>query len=354
MNEEKYIVNEERYECLKCGHINPLDKFEDTECDGDVIGTCPNCSTNTVIIPYTVNKLDYNYVAPHELPHDKATFRISASQISNFFDYTNSWYRQNLLGEQGFRGNTASVSGTCVHYLAEQFANNNAISPEDREEIYSYIAQEASEDVDADMVRSNIKPMWSALKDYLIDNPVSLCEPLVTVEVLPGITVGGSIDGLIDLTEPGAKYATFADLVASGHEFKISDYKTTSAKSPVAKFSKGYSWQLLVYAFVLKELGVRVTQIELVYITKEHIGEVSPKTGKQLKSYPSQVYTLVDAVVEDDLKFIKSLIDVVAHSVRAFVTQPELRFLLAQDMRLKDHTTALPFTNIGKTVEEDL
>ena len=38
------------YECLKCGEQSPLDQFEDTECDGDVLGKCPKCGVFTIIL----------------------------------------------------------------------------------------------------------------------------------------------------------------------------------------------------------------------------------------------------------------------------------------------------------------
>ena len=65
-----------------------------------------------------MNRLDYNY-GNKSIP---GTFRISASQISNFFDFTNLWFRKNLLGEDvGFKGSSASVAGTCVHFAAESY-----------------------------------------------------------------------------------------------------------------------------------------------------------------------------------------------------------------------------------------
>ena len=39
------------YECAICDEIRDLSEFIDTECDGDVIGTCPNCGTRTMLIP---------------------------------------------------------------------------------------------------------------------------------------------------------------------------------------------------------------------------------------------------------------------------------------------------------------
>ena len=39
------------YECGYCDAIKDLSEFKDTEYDGDVIGTCPNCGTRTLIFP---------------------------------------------------------------------------------------------------------------------------------------------------------------------------------------------------------------------------------------------------------------------------------------------------------------
>ena len=39
------------YECGRCDEVKDLSEFIDTECDGDVIGTCPNCGTRTMLLP---------------------------------------------------------------------------------------------------------------------------------------------------------------------------------------------------------------------------------------------------------------------------------------------------------------
>jgi len=38
------------YECGNCDYTGELSTFGDTEYDGDVIGTCPRCGKNCVII----------------------------------------------------------------------------------------------------------------------------------------------------------------------------------------------------------------------------------------------------------------------------------------------------------------
>ena len=50
-NELSKEVFGDLYECGYCDAIKDLSEFLDTECDGDVIGTCPNCGTRTLIFP---------------------------------------------------------------------------------------------------------------------------------------------------------------------------------------------------------------------------------------------------------------------------------------------------------------
>ena len=44
-------LSKDLYECARCDEIRDLSEFKDTEYDGDVIGTCPNCGTRTIILP---------------------------------------------------------------------------------------------------------------------------------------------------------------------------------------------------------------------------------------------------------------------------------------------------------------
>jgi len=40
----------EFYQCVRCNYVGSLDKFGDVECDGDIIGTCPNCKKNRILL----------------------------------------------------------------------------------------------------------------------------------------------------------------------------------------------------------------------------------------------------------------------------------------------------------------
>lgn len=266
-------------------------------------------------------KLDY-YNGENEVPND--AFRISASGISRFFTSTNKWWRENLLDEEGFTGSTASVLGTCVHYLCEQYGKNKKITAEDEKEIDNYILKHTdpeyadyNPEIDADLIYSQYKVMAeAAINDYVSLNVPSEIEPFVSEEVLPNIFVGGSIDNITGSI--------------------VVDYKTTSTKATSLPKTIPYAYrcQLLTYAWVLKQQGKQVDRIRVVYITRNDTDRISEKTGKPLTQYPSKAVTLTESITEEDFDTIEGMIQVIAHSVKTWQDQPELRHLLAQDWRL--------------------
>ena len=65
------------------------------------------------------------------------------------------------------------------------------------------------------------------------------------------------------------------------------------------------------------------------------------KTGKQLKSYPSEVHILEEPITQDDLDMIENIHTLIAESVTKFRDEPSLRHLLAQDLRLVNCKTTL-------------
>ena len=308
-----------------------------------------------------MNKLDYEY-DNKSIP---GTFRISASQISNFFDFTNLWFRKNLLGEDvGFKGSSSSVAGTCVHFAAESYIKNNLQLPqEDKDEMYAYIDeqfQKFPDLVNPDQCREIMTPMWRSLREFLQLNPGGLVEPFLEVEILPGIFCGGSIDRLYI---PGDT-TIYTDLEQlRGKSVYIQDWKTTSTKYASDKsitqsaMSKNYEWQLLVYAYVLKKAyDINTLAIQDIFITREYEGEISEKTGKRGKTYPSMVVPITKPVTTESLEFIESIINIVAHSVQSFILNPgPQRGLLSQDARLLTHTAELPFPAItASKVEEEI
>ena len=272
-----------------------------------------------------MNKLDY-YNGKNEVP--EGTFRISASSISKFFDHTRQWWGENLLGEEGFNSSTASVLGTCVHYVAEQYSKTRKITDADKAEIEAYIVQEAEKnpEVEADIVREQYKPMAEELvRNFLVSNMPTNSEDFMFEEILPGIGVGGSCDYYDEKTGT------------------VGDYKTTGALNAPTYISKAYKWQLLVYAWLYRKQDLPVNRIKIIYVTRNTVGRVSEKTGKPMKDYPSTVTTITEEITDEDLDFIESIINQIAHSVQLWKTQPELHWALAQDFRLFKPTKPNPF-----------
>lgn len=243
-------------------------------------------------------------------------FRISASQISRFFDETSQWYREFLLGETGFTGSTASELGNCVHAAAAMYHDNQSI---DNTAIEKYI-NTLGTDIDKELIRYQYPIMVSTLQqNYLTRTKATDSEMFAWKEILPGIGVGGSID----------RY--------DRHRATISDYKTMGSldKARVPKtFPRAYWFQQMTYAWLLKQQGLPVDYIELVYVTRSNTGRYNDK-GKPLKDYPSEVHVLREPVTTDNLKLIEGCIRVIADSVQLWNDKPELRHILAQDYRLK-------------------
>lgn len=239
-------------------------------------------------------------------------FRISASKVSDFFDRTSAWYHEHLLGEGGFQGSTASELGTVVHAGLEMQSLEGQVH---HNAIEDYVLSIENEEVDKQDIMSAYLPMLDAGLQYLERHPQDVVEEFVFHELLPGIGVGGSIDARTQRI--------------------ITDWKTTSAKTAPTKFSRAYWFQQMTYAWVLKQKGVNIEYLKLVYITKADVNRVSEKTGKPLKDYPSVVTEVVEEVTEEKLDLIGSCLMLIAESVQLWAERPDLRHILAQDMRLK-------------------
>jgi hypothetical protein len=245
--------------------------------------------------------------------------RLSPSQLNRFFDNTSEWYRYTLLNERPFKGNTATELGKVVHAAAEHWTEHKEI-PE--LEIIQYINSIDNLDVD----KGEIEYHWRAMTDSLISeyltknsNTEIETEKFVWHELLPGVVVGGSID----------RYDT--------QRYKIIDFKTMGSldKARVPKsFPRPYYFQQMAYAWTMKQLGYRVDTLELVYVSRSNVGRTG-KGGKALKDYPSEVNVLRMIPTDHDYSIIENTLRLMAESVNTWNKHPELRHLLAQDMRLK-------------------
>lgn len=245
---------------------------------------------------------------------------FSPSQFSSFIEKPYKWYREQILGEAGFTGNTSSVIGTIVHAIAAAVARGEEV---DKDAIESYISdKEVSEDYNPDIVRECYPEMAEALiNGYVLQNKNNYLnvEMRLSSELTDGYFVGGTLDVL---------EGTEADAV-------LTDYKTYSSTRKPSTIPQYYKYQLLVYAVMALSNGFNVRRIRLVYVNRPIVGAISEKTGKQLKSYPSEVTVLTEELTEDDLDFIESLMYLAVDSCQASKKYPELRHVIWHDPRLK-------------------
>ena len=196
----------------------------------------------------------------------------------------------------------------------------------DYDAITAHINSITNHEIDKSTIHTQVEPMVNAL---LSNFPIlTSAEDFVWQPVLPGIGVGGSIDGYDE---------------TSG---TITDYKTTGSLDTTripTKFPRAYYFQQMVYAWVLRKQGKPANKLQLVYITRSNTGRTSEKTGKPLKDYPSEVHYVTHIPTAEDFDFIESCIKLIAESVQFWNEHPEYHHLLAQDYRLKPKPAPILF-----------
>ena len=264
-----------------------------------------------------MSELDY---VPARVPDD-CTLRISPSSFANFIERPWNWYRTTVLGLDKFEYNTASVLGTVVHYCAEKYAKGLDVN---EKEISKYIAKhKVKEDYFPEEVATNWRSMAIALVNgYVAHNKDNY---LYTEEqVCASLKDGAYVAGTVDVVE-----GTKEDAV-------LTDYKTYSSKTKPKSIPKNYYYQLLTYAYILREQGVNVQRVRLVYVNRNIEGELSQKTGKKLKSYPPEVTVLTQVITDEDINYIKSMLDLCKETVQVTKSNPELAHVIWHDPRLKN------------------
>ena len=289
------------------------------------------------------NKLNYyngeNLMNPGDI-------RISASSIAKYITNTNEFWRELMLGEKNFTGSTASILGSAVHFMAEDFVKTGTV---DGNEIEDYIDQESAKDpsnIDASIIREHYPIMGTKLiNEYLLHNRPSFVEEFLMEELIPAtnghgtIYVGGSNDGII---VPGIEYTSGVPSTDFDETFTqacITDYKTTSATSLPGTIPYAYRLQLLTYAYLYSKRGIHSDRIRIIYVTRNNVGRVgkfNEKTKKYgvVKQYPTEIKVLTESITEQDYEYIEGLINVIARSIRLWQTDESMRSIIAQDSRL--------------------
>jgi len=251
------------------------------------------------------------------IPED-GVLKISPSAFAKFIQSPHTWYRSEILKEDGFTHNTSTVIGTCVHYCAEMVAKQEMVDPKIIEEYVNSL--EEHEDYDRAVVLHQYVLMAECLvNDYVLERSFLEVETQHVGKLPHHYYAAGTLDAL-----EGTK-----------DDCMIVDYKTYHSKTTPKAIPAHYKYQLLVYAFILRQKGYNPTRIRLAYVNRHIEGEISDKTGKQLKSYPPAVTVLTETLVPEDFDFIQGLLELCVDTCEVSKKHPELNHVVWHDPRLK-------------------
>jgi len=249
------------------------------------------------------------------------SFKISPSGIGRFFSFPSIWYRDNVLGEKSFTASTSTVLGTIVHAAAQSYVEKIPFTREMVEEYITEMArsQPLTEDaIQLDTIRNAYPDMAMILiNDYIRHNPPTEVEKSLWCPILDDIYIGGTCDNRTQDT--------------------IIDYKSYSSATEPTKISFDYKIQALAYAFMFRYNGIPINRIRLVYVNRPIDGRyISEKTGKECgKLTPPRVTVLTEVITEDDWKMITDTLTLMAESIQAVRSHPELTHIIFKSMSLK-------------------
>jgi len=236
-----------------------------------------------------------------EMP-ENCIFKISPSQISKFFEYPSVWFKEQVLNEIEFTGNTATMIGTVCHHIFECVALNKEV---DRKTISKELNKIDNPDIDISEVEKIYPEVATVVvNDYLLKNMPTKVEFPVVAEVLNNVYIGGTVDNL-----------TGSILI---------DYKIVGSKPNTETIPFHYKIQLLSYAYALKKNNVFVDRIRIVYGVKP------------TKTLPARVYTVTEQINLKDEELAKETLYLIAETVLKYKECPELAYLLFKSMKLKE------------------
>ena len=247
--------------------------------------------------------MDFSYTQV-ELPDD-AVFKISPSQIDNFFSSPVVWYKEQILGQKVFDSSSSTVLGTIIHAVAEAYAKSESTS---RDEIEEYLLTISNPDVDKNLIRDLYPMMAEALiNEYVSTNPPTEVEYQTLAHVKDGVYVGGTVDNRTGTRESST----------------IVDYKNVSTKPKTDSIPFGYKIQMLAYAYADRERGIDTDRIRLVY------------TVRPTKTLPVRVFVVNHMIQESDWVLIEQTLNLIAESVLAVRNDPSITHLIFKSMNLK-------------------
>ena len=228
--------------------------------------------------------------------------KIKPSGIANFWNYPSSWYKDTFLGEQTFKGNTASELGSVIHELADKAAGNEYIT---RTEVNEYIDSIDNEDVDKQVIKDNWYEMSELLiNQYVLRNIPDLHEHSMQLDLGDSITMAGTLDGYYN----------------SGI---VNDYKSTGKKPKTDAISWNHWVQLMAYAKMLVEEGKEVNRLRITWIVRP------------TATLPARLFVVNHEVTDKDWKEFDDILKIMVDTIKLSQSQPELNHVLFKSMNLE-------------------
>lgn len=210
-------------------------------------------------------------------------FNISPSSLHTWYENRAKWFKDQILKQSSFRGNTNTVIGNIAHAVAEAYAKDDIVSDA---EISEYLKQfKDNPDVDEWYIADNYKDVRLKVMEFMGTRPTPTKVEYQTIySPKEGFSIGGSVDARTNS--------------------KLTDYKSCS--SFPGKIKTEHKYQLLTYALVDSLNGVDTDTIEVVYIKKPDMkGTVSEKTRKIIGVKETEIRALSEPVTKEDLQEVK-------------------------------------------------
>lgn len=256
-----------------------------------------------------------------EVPVSPTTIKISPSQIANFFNYPSVWYEENIENKSpSFIGNTASLIGTCCHYIYEQYGNNPKEFSENKDKYFEFVNKQLEEYLNTNINLAlncdlneilNTYPLVArtVINEYISTNIPDKTELSVhtTIEGYDNIVIAGTLDNLT------------GDIIV--------DYKNVGTKpSNLIEIPFHYKIQLLAYRYALKrQYNINIEQIRIVY-------GVAPT-----KTLPTRCFTVTEVVTKEDDEMFKDTIKLIAESIKRCKEDRTLIPLIFKSMKLQQY-----------------
>jgi hypothetical protein len=215
--------------------------------------------------------------------------RFSPSGFASFYENPRVWYKNTILKDNSFKGNTNTVIGSIIHKRIENYFNGlptNTKEEQDYIDSYNDIVE-----VDGWRVADDVNNIWEVLQIELptMDKPTSM-EQKVEFHI-------PNSDCFI--------YGTYDYMRGD----VLGDIKTTSVTPKAIKVA--HRIQLLLYNLALQHSGItNIRKMEVMYIVK-------------LKKEP-KVVILQEDIQDHDMEWIKQEVKNMVKRVELVLKDKEL------------------------------